>query len=79
LHVLIVIGISCELIYVQSNFPKKYFLSLISSAKKKKVLWLLFWLDLAGFFKIWPEYSLKKKRIVMGTPACRTHEHCWAV
>ena len=36
LHVLIVIGISCELIYVQSNFPKKYFLSWISSAKKKK-------------------------------------------
>jgi hypothetical protein len=22
---------------------------------------------------------IEKKRIVMGTPACRTHEHCWAV
>jgi hypothetical protein len=34
-----------------------------SLQQKKKVLWLLFWLDLAGFFKIWPEYSLKKKEL----------------
>jgi hypothetical protein len=36
LHVLIVIGISCELIYVQSNFPKKYFFSPKSLQQKKK-------------------------------------------
>jgi hypothetical protein len=48
-------------------------------SKKKKSSLVIVLVRSGWIFQDLARILIEKKRIVMGTPACRTHEHCWAV
>jgi hypothetical protein len=60
-------------------FLKNIFSLLNLFSKKKKSSLVIVLVRSGWIFQDLARILIEKKRIVMGTPACRTHEHCWAV